>query len=109
MANFKRGRCRLHTCGRHPSTTFVRKRLGLKPIIVPDYDYIDGTPTIDLRAIWPRGVNRYLGRNPAWWDRTFHIRPHRARTRRVERAILNGADPDDTLWPVPNRPHKYYW
>lgn len=109
MANFKRGKCR-RNCFRslRGSTTSRRKLLGMKPYRVPDYDYIDGAPTIDLRAIWPRWYS-WVSHNPAWFDREFHIRPHRSATRRLERAILMGDDPDGVVWPLRRKPTQYYW
>lgn len=53
---------------------------------------------------WKHGMN-----NPAWWDLLFHTRPWRAESRRLERAILRGADPDETVWPTHHRPHIYFW
>lgn len=109
MANFKRRKCR-RNCFRslRGSETSRRAMLGIKPHRVPDYDYVDGTPTIDIRAVWPRWYN-FMSHNPAWFDREFHTRPHRVATRRFERAILAGADPDDIAWPVRNKPTNYYW
>lgn len=109
MANYKRGKCRRNCFGSlRGSETSRRKILGIKPCKVPDYDYVNDTPTIDLRTIWPRWY-RWMARNPAWFDREFHTRPHRAATKRLEKAVLSGADPDDIAWPIPRRPTQYYW
>ena len=105
MANYKRGKCRRNAFGSRWSETSLRKRLGLKPVRVPDDVYIYRR---EWRTIWPPWYN-FLSHNPAWHDRTYHTRPHRVATRRVEKAILKGADPDETLWPEARRPQKFYW
>lgn len=46
---------------------------------------------------------------PAWWDLVFHTRPWRATSKRLERAVLRGADPDVIAWPRNHRPHIYFW
>ena len=93
MANYKRGKCRRH-CPRaiRGSTASWRARHGLDP----------------LTREWPSHLNP-MSSYPAWWDRMFHNRPTRAKARRLERAIFNGADADSAVWPHPKRPHIYYW
>lgn len=106
MAHYKRKKCRYHPNGRHHqgSQTTFRVRLGLKP--VPKDWRRDGIP---WQEIWPAWLKQYSA-HPAHWDRTYHIRPHRMRTKRMERQILMGRiDPDDAAWPIPNRPYIYYW
>lgn len=46
---------------------------------------------------------------PRHWDKVFHTRPARARTRLLEQRILRGEDPDDLVWPDYRKPHIYYW
>ena len=68
-----------------------------------------------------RGYSRRTGRErfkkhhpwmcwwPAWWDILHHSRPQRRRDMRCEKAVLNGADPDNIVWPLSRKPHQYYW
>jgi len=52
---------------------------------------------------------RWTSHWPRWWDKVFHTRPARARTRALGRQVVKGADPDGIAWPRPGRPHVYYW
>lgn len=52
----------------------------------------------------------YWMKSPSWWNREFHTRPMRAKTRHTLRNIkLGKADPENTVWPLHNKPEKYYW
>jgi hypothetical protein len=52
----------------------------------------------------------WLSSWPAWWDIVFHRRPERRRARELVNAVLRGhVDPDAVAWPVPKKPHIYYW
>ncbi len=107
MAHYKRKKCRYHSTGtKHQgSETTFRVRLGLKPV---PKDWRRSRIPIDV--IWPRWLHNVYASSPAHWDRTYHTRPHRVRTKRMERQILMGLiDADDAAWPVPNRPQVYYW
>ena len=60
----------------------------------------------------PHGSSRghWLRHWPRWWDIHYHTRPHRTRTRRLERLILKGViDADNAAWPLRRKPHIYYW
>jgi hypothetical protein len=85
MANFKRKRPRTSGSGTY-SANGLKHRLGDR---------------FDDRA-WLRNYPRY-------WDKTHHIRPARAGTRRLERAVVTGADADGLVWPDGRKPHIYYW
>lgn len=108
MANFRRRRPRTKTSPRGSTTSF-RAKHGMKPVRVSYDDYrpdnIQG-----WREAWRPNHLCQMNRWPAWWDRLFHTRPKRVATKRLERAILRGADPDDLAWPLNSRkPHIYYW
>jgi len=103
MAHFKRGRCRRAPTKRG-SDAYLRKRLGLKPYNPKFADY----GSRNWWRLWPRWLHGRDRRAPAWFDRTFHNRPHRMRTRAVEKKVLRGADPDELLWPMPLRPYIYW-
>ena len=103
MAHYKRGKCRNnHVKSIRGSEASWRAKMGLRPI----------RPTIEQRW-WGLDWHPYISRMdswPAWWDRTFHIRPRRAAAKRLERQVMQGADPDGLVWPLGNsKPHKYYW
>lgn len=106
MANFKRGKCRRHSYPQRGSEAAIRARLGLKPVRV-DRSTLEW-PSREYRMVYPSWYNP-MSRNPAHWDIQYHTRPHRSRTRRLEKAILRGADPDNIAWPVPGKPTIYYW
>ena len=55
------------------------------------------------------GYYWWMGSWPAWWDIIYHRRPHRARTKALKRKLMAGVDPDNVVWPVPKKPHNYYW
>lgn len=97
MANFKRGKCR-----RHGRITFTSEKTTLKSLGVqlPIESWSKDVP----RQYWTR-----YGRNPGKWNRSFHSRPHRARTRQTARQVLQGADHEAVNWPTVNRPNKYFW
>lgn len=52
---------------------------------------------------------RWLGNWPRSHDIAFHTRPARRKSKALAHAILNGADPEDTVWPDGRKPHHYYW
>jgi hypothetical protein len=47
--------------------------------------------------------------DPAWWDIMMHRRPHRRKDKNVADKIKRGLDPDEALWAIARKPHKYYW
>ncbi len=58
----------------------------------------------------PRSRGFWLRHWPSWWDILKHTRPERRRARRLLDAIRAGrTDADAAAWPVPHRPHIYYW
>lgn len=79
MANFKRSKPRLRTFGKR----FIKR------------------PANPLYC--------WSGNWPAAWDILYHRRPHRRATKRLEIAVMHGADPDNLAWPVAKKPHVYYW
>jgi len=109
MANYKRGKCR-RNCPRaiRGSSASWRAKYGFRPARINLDDYELGSP--EWRALW---IPRYLSQMaswPAWWDREFNVRPKRSATRRLERQILKGRDPEDIAWPLSShKPHIYYW
>jgi hypothetical protein len=54
-------------------------------------------------------LSRLVMNEPGWWVHEKVIEPARTETRRNERAILRGRDPESVLWPDCKRPHEYYW
>jgi hypothetical protein len=126
MAHYKRRKCRSNCLKAiRGSQTSWRARFGFKPIRIlwediPHWSVRHGSAEWD--AMWhPRGRHGNRGRKiggpysmmnsyPAWWDRTFHTRPRRAKERVITRRILQGTlDPEDTAWPLSKKPHSYYW
>lgn len=85
MAHYKRKRPR-GSAGGHYSNNALKYRLG---------DRFDS-------RIWLRNY-------PRWWDKCFHTRPSRTKTRRLENRVLRGEDPDNMTWPDGRKPHIYYW
>lgn len=122
MAHYKRGKCRRH-CPRaiRGSETSFRARYGFVPVRRPDIKDWPDLLTSEWYEMWhPRRRHGNSGRKvggpfcmmhsyPAWHDREFHNKPHRAAVRRTEKAILKGADADGVVWPHPRKPHIYYW
>lgn len=86
MANFRRRRSSTNTSGTH--------------ITKWDLDKLERR--LNHRRAW-------LNMWPAWHDIVFHRRPDRRRAAAVAHAILRGADPDEALWPVHHKPHRYWW
>jgi hypothetical protein len=123
MAHYKRKRCRYQGKSRRDSTSFLRVRLGLKPVILPTWDQIRagaayGSPEYQAawqayyqRKDWPDWYSWYGGnQEPRWWTILEHTRPRRARDRAMERKVLNGrVDADEAIWPLSKKPHIYYW
>lgn len=115
MANYKRRTCRYKAVhARRGSEVSWRARNNLKPVRVPDYP--SECSWDDWHRVWQERRRLYWSSHkspmnnwPAWWDRTFHTRPHRTATKRLELAVLRGADPDAIAWPLRHKPHFYYW
>lgn len=110
MANFKRKKCR-GNCFRsnRGSETARRAKLGFKPHRIPDLSWWDWHAGRRWSGFWPGWYHPY-SKSPAWWDRTYNTRPHRTKTRRMERKILTGQiDPEDAAWPLQNKPVDFYW
>ena len=55
-----------------------------------------------------RGHVHWLN-DPSWFTLLFDTRPQRRITKRIERDIVNGADYDEAVWPLPHKPRTYYW
>lgn len=121
MANFKRRKARIH-CARaiRGSTTSWRAKWKMRPIRIPDEhpDYRSS----EWDWMWhPRGRHGNRGRSisrpyspmssyPKSWDILYHTRPKRRESLALQKKILQGADPDEIVWPAGNRkPHVYYW
>lgn len=86
MAHFKRNKPRTRTSGKRYDKWKVRRleREG--------------------RYYW------WMGSWPAWWDIVYHRRPQRRRTAALLNSVGRGrVDPDDAAWPLPKKPHKYFW
>lgn len=92
MAHYKRKRARTQGSG-HYSNNGYRHRFGMSE------EEFDGSRM--LRA-WYRNYPRY-------WDKVFHTRPARRKTRQLEQKVLHGEDPDNMTWPDGRKPHIYYW
>jgi hypothetical protein len=50
-----------------------------------------------------------LSSSPRWWNNITTERPNRQMARRLERQVVQGADPDAMIWPLPRKPHLYFW
>lgn len=106
MANFKRGKCRYQLYRTHRGSFASRlSRNGLRPVRPKDglrswedEQYYQAKCQLNWLNQWPR---RH--------DYIHHTRPHRTKTKRLEREVLNGADPDGVVWPLAKKPHHYYW
>ena len=113
MANFRRRRPRYKTPAHHESTTYWRKRAGVKPVILPEHPGFRSPP--EAMEAWRRLFDGYppynlYSHDPGVWNRVFHNKPTRIRTRRVAKLIASGrVDPDDTVWPSHKKPTIYYW
>ena len=47
---------------------------------------------------------------PGWWHTLFHTRPWRRATRCAEwRVLRNPGAADGITWPLPRKPHWYFW
>lgn len=49
----------------------------------------------------------WLSTTPSWWVREFMTVPQRAEVRRLTHRVMKG-DLEQT-WPLPKKPHVYYW
>jgi len=85
MAHYKRKRPRTKDCGVSDYKHLVRRRGG------------------------EDNVNRLFSSCSSGWNTLFHIRPRRRKERHLAISIMKGADPDNVSWPVPGKPHVYYW
>jgi hypothetical protein len=105
MAHYKRKRSRT-SVGSHTSTTFYRKRLGLKPAYLGrDWWKSD----IPASVLWPAEFNM-MSNWPRWWDIIHHTRPTRRKAKQITRSVLLGKlDPDNAVWPKHRDKHCYYW
>lgn len=118
MAHYKRGYPRT-VGGAHLSEVTHRKRLGLKPYVVPEWDGPIGGRRDEYRAFcewrrltcWPNGSGKVSSYgHPKWHDVLYHNRPRRRKEAELLRAVLKGAvHHDEALWPLSRRPHCYYW
>ncbi len=113
MAHYKRGKCRYQGRLRQSSTSFYRKRLGLKPIIVPDGPSPWWLWQIwwdqNKRVFWPAHASM-MGNWPRGHDIVHHTRPRRAREKRMLEAVRRGRiDPEEATWPLSKKPHVYFW
>lgn len=108
MAHYKRKRCRYLGKSRRNSTTFTRKRWGMKPIKIP-HDWWD--LDIPYSILWPTNTGYWWGNSyPRSWDIQYHTRPRRGREKAMERKVLSGrVDADEAVWPLSKKPHVYYW
>lgn len=89
MAHYKRKRPRTAGCGYYSGN-------GLKN-------------RLDELGVAPRDRRRWSRGYPRWWDKMFHTRPSRSRTKMLEKKVLRDADPDNMVWPDGRKPHIYYW
>jgi hypothetical protein len=82
---------------------YKRKRPRTKDLGYSDYKHM----------VRRRGGERYVDHLYAGCSSghniMFHIRPTRREQRKQERAVLRGADPDNIVWPLSNKPFSYYW
>lgn len=63
-----------------------------------------------IREMKKRGESwRWYESTPSSHHIVFHHRPKRREVKRLEQAIVKGADPDDIPWPLAKKPHVYYW
>lgn len=113
MAHYKRRKCRYLGRNRRPSETFYRKRLGLRPVRIPEgpAGYAAWRVWFDKhrRIFWPAHVNS-MNNWPRSWDIVMHTKPRRAQERQALQAVKRGiVDPDDATWPLWRKPHSYYW
>lgn len=109
MAHYKRKKRR--TKPAHNSRSSIcgpgfRKKKGLKPVIIPDWQ--DRDPKIDY---WPEPWGYvWMANWPRYWDILHHTRPTRRREKVLINRVLGGKiDPEDAAWPLHKKPHKYYW
>lgn len=119
MAHYKRGKCRYQLKHRRFNETFTRKRLGLKPVKLPEFwwkwDQSEFVSPASLfaqrtREQWKTNGYSFLNSWPRWHDIIHHNRPRRAAEKRLEKQVLKGeCDLEDVTWPLAKRPHVYYW
>ena len=123
MAHHKRGYSRTKKRGRHSmATVSYRKRHGLKPYRVPvspkrdqyetAFEYWQATQRWyeSLTHLWWGTEFNMMSGSPRDWDILHHVRPHRRRSNKLLRNIMLGKiDPENAAWPLPHKPHIYYW
>lgn len=114
MAHFRRRRPRASAHAKMYSQTGWRARHNLKPIKIPEgpETYAEWRDwwcrTRDV--FWPNSAPSQLANWPRWWDVLFHTRPTRRRTKQMEIKLRKGQiDPENLCWPLPKKPHSYYW
>lgn len=106
MAHYKRGKCRYHLHKTIRGSEASRlARIGRRPVRPRD-----GLKRWQDDEFWKVICDwRWLSTWPRSHDYIYHTRPHRAATKRLEREIKNGVDPDNVVWPLAKRPHHYCW
>jgi len=120
MANYKRGKCRNHVPRAiRGSMASWRAKHNFRPIKLTKEDWQKSGAA--WNALWlpneglgnkgrKTGYLDMMSSYPAWWDRIFHTRPRRNQERMTLRAIVSGQlDPEEAVWPLPKKPHSYYW
>lgn len=120
MAHYKRGRCRFRGKTRRNSQSFIRSRMGLKPVIMPEWPDAGFRGSLrhtveymrqieERRRLWPEWYCWY-GSEPRWHTIMHHTRPRRAKERALARlATMDRIDLDNATWPLGRRPLIYYW
>ena len=47
---------------------------------------------------------------PSWWNNAFHTRPQRQATRALTALVIRDLAASDAInWPLPKKPHHYFW
>lgn len=53
---------------------------------------------------------RFPNGGPRWWDVVMNVRPWRRASKRADRDLARGTDPDEVLHPPhPHKPRAWYW
>lgn len=112
IANFRRRRPRYLTGANHESTSYWRKHFGLKPVKITKRigvcNYVvEYQEYLKYRADKPHNTYR---KSPSVWNRVYHNKPTRIRTRQIMKAVqIGSADPENICWPSHKKPTIYYW
>lgn len=119
MAHYKHGKCRYQGKRKGCSETFTRKRMGLKPVKLPDFWWEwDTHDKFSLKSFaaqmtreqWKANGYSFLNSWPRWHDILYHNRPRRTAEKRLARRVIKGdIDLEDVAWPLAKKPHQYYW